>query len=142
MENDMVVPECVVCGCKLSNSTTVPRKLQRHLLTNHPSLSIKYKCCFQRSLFSKSKLVKVCEKQIGVSEKAQIASDEIAELIAVKLKPHNLAEGIILPACHKIVKIMIGGSADIDICKIPVSNVTIHRRIRDMSQNIAKTLAN
>lgn len=146
MENDMVVPECVVCGCKLSNSAMVPSKLQRHLLTNHPSLSIKDKSYFQKSLSSKSKQVKVFEKQIGVSEKAQIASYEIAELIAVKLKPHNLAEEIILPACRKIVKIMIGGSADIDICKIPVSNDTIHRRIRDMSQNIeqntAKTLAN
>ncbi|GFU96026.1 DUF4371 domain-containing protein [Trichonephila clavipes] len=78
---------------------------------------------------------------------AQVASYEIAELIAVNLKPHNLAEEIILPACRKIVKTMIGGSADIDICKIPLSNDTIHRRIerRDMSENIeqyAKTLAN
>ncbi|GFX75115.1 SCAN domain-containing protein 3 [Trichonephila clavipes] len=81
-----------------------------------------------------------------VSEKAQVASYEIAELIAINLKPHNLAEEIILPACRKIVKTMIGGSADIDICKIPLSNDTIHRRIKDMSENIeqntAKTLAN
>ncbi|GFU72571.1 DUF4371 domain-containing protein [Trichonephila clavipes] len=77
---------------------------------------------------------------------AQVASYEIAELIAVNLKPHNLAEEIILPACHKIVKTLIGGSADIDICRIPLSNDTIHRRIKDMSENIeqntAKTLAN
>ncbi|GFX32000.1 DUF4371 domain-containing protein [Trichonephila clavipes] len=77
---------------------------------------------------------------------AQVASYEIAELIAVNLKPHNLAEEIILPACRKIEKTMIGGSADIDICKIPLSNDTIHRRIKDMSENIeqntAKTLAN
>ncbi|GFT86883.1 zinc finger MYM-type protein 6 [Trichonephila clavipes] len=81
-----------------------------------------------------------------VSEKAQVASYEIAELIAVNLKPHNLAEEIILPACRKIVKTMIGGSADIDIYKISLSNDTIHRRIKDMSENIeqntAKTLAN
>ncbi|GFV08663.1 DUF4371 domain-containing protein [Trichonephila clavipes] len=78
--------------------------------------------------------------------RAQVASYEIAELIAVNLKPHNLAEEIILPACRKIVKAMIGGSADIDICKIPLSDYTIHRRIKGMSENIeqntAKTLAN
>ncbi|GFU04456.1 transposon Tf2-9 polyprotein [Trichonephila clavipes] len=124
----------------------VPSKLQRHLVTNHPSLSTKDKSYFERSLSSKIKQVKVFEKQVCVSEKAQVASYEIAELIAVNLKPHNLSEEIILPACRKIVKTMIGGSADIDICKIPLSNDTIHRRIKDMSENIeqntAKTLAN
>ncbi|GFU50867.1 SCAN domain-containing protein 3 [Trichonephila clavipes] len=146
MENDIVVPECVICGFKLSNSAMVPSKLQHHLVTNHPSLSTKDKSYFERSLSSKMKQVKVFEKQVCESEKAQVASYEIAELIAVNLKPHNLAEEIILPACRKIVKTMIGGSADIDICKIPLSNDTIHRRIKDMSENIeqntAKTLAN
>ncbi|CAH1104192.1 unnamed protein product [Psylliodes chrysocephalus] len=85
--------------------------------------------------------LKVFEIQIGVSEKAQVASYEIAELIAVKLRPHNLAEEIILPACRQIVKIMIGGSADIDICKIPLLNDTIYHRIKDMSQNIGQNTA-
>ncbi|GFU69637.1 SCAN domain-containing protein 3 [Trichonephila clavipes] len=80
------------------------------------------------------------------NDNAQVASYEIAELIAVSLKSHNLAEEIILPSCRKIVKTMIGGSADIDICKIPLSNDTIHRRFKDMSENIeqntAKTLSN
>ncbi|GFV93372.1 SCAN domain-containing protein 3 [Trichonephila clavipes] len=146
MENDIVVPECVICGFKLSNSAMVPSKLQRHLVTNHPSLSAKDKSYFERSLSSKIKQVKVFEKQVCVSEKAQVASYEIAELIAVNLKPHNLAEEIILPACRKTVKTMIGGSADINICKVPLSNDTIHRRIKDMSENIeqntTKTLAN
>ncbi|XP_057661595.1 protein FAM200B-like [Diorhabda carinulata] len=124
----------------------VPSKLQRHLMTNHPSLSTKDKSYFERSLSSKIEQVKVFAKQVCVSEKAQVASYEIAELIAVNLIPHNLAEEIILPTCRKIVKTMIGGSADIDICKIPLSNDTMHRRIKDMSenieQNIAKTLSN
>ncbi|GFU45475.1 BED-type domain-containing protein [Trichonephila clavipes] len=90
MENDIVVPEYVI----LSNSAMVPSKLQRPLcvVTNHPSLSTKDKSYFERSLSSKIKQVKVFEKQECVSEKAQVASYEIAELIAVNLKPHNLAE--------------------------------------------------
>ncbi|UYV74894.1 hypothetical protein LAZ67_12001706 [Cordylochernes scorpioides] len=146
MENYQVVPECVICGSKLSNSSMVPSKLQRHLVTNHPSLATKDKSYFEKSLSLKLKQVKVFEKQISVSGKAQLVSYEIAELLAVKLKPHNLAEEIILPACRKIVKTMIGESADINLSKIPLSNDTIHRRIKDMSQNIeeniAKTLGN
>ncbi|UYV74925.1 hypothetical protein LAZ67_12001817 [Cordylochernes scorpioides] len=146
MENYQVVPECVICRSKLSNSSMVPSKLQRHLVTNHPSLATKDKSYFEKSLSLKLKQVKVFEKQISVSGKAQLVSYEIAELLAVKLKPHNLAEEIILPACRKIVKTMIGESADINLSKIPLSNDTIHRRIKDMSQNIeeniAKTLGN
>ncbi|UYV69664.1 hypothetical protein LAZ67_7000157 [Cordylochernes scorpioides] len=146
MENYQVVPECVICGSKLSNSSMVPSKLQRHLVTNHPSLATKDKSYFEKSLSLKLKQVKVFEKQISVSGKAQLVSYEIAELLAVKLKPHNLAEEIILPACRKIVKTMNGESADINLSKIPLSNDTIHRRIKDMSQNIeeniAKTLGN
>ena len=75
----------------------VPSKLQRHLVTNHSSLSTKDKSYFRKFLSSKSKQVEVFEK-IGVSEKAQVASYKIAEMIAVKLKPHNLAEETILLA--------------------------------------------
>ncbi|XP_023226702.1 zinc finger BED domain-containing protein 5-like [Centruroides sculpturatus] len=121
-------------------------KLKRHLLTNHPSLASKDKNYFQKSLSARSKQVKVFEKQFSVSEKAQIASYEVAELIALKLKSHNLAEEIILPACRKIVKRMMSESAETDICKVPLSNDTIHCRIIDLSRNIeentGKTLVN
>ena len=36
---------------------------------------------------------------------------------------------------------MIGESADIDICKMPLSNDTIHPRIKDMSRNIEENTA-
>ena len=73
MKNDKVVPESVICDCKLSNSAMVPSKLQCHLVTNHPSFSTKDESYFQKSLSSKSKQVKDFEKQITVSEKAQVA---------------------------------------------------------------------
>jgi hypothetical protein len=50
----------------------------------------------------------------------------------MKLKPHNLAEEITLPAFRKIAKTMNGGAADIKISKIPLSNNTMHRKLQHL----------
>ena len=71
-----------------------------------------------------------------VSERAQLASIEVAEIIAMKSKSHTLAESVILPACKKMVKSMLGETAEKEISKIPFSNDTIHMRILDLSENI------
>ena len=71
-----------------------------------------------------------------VSERAQFASIEVAETIAMKSKSHTLAESVILPACKKMVKSMLGVAAEKEISKIPLSNDTIHWRIVDLSKNI------
>ncbi|XP_060529535.1 zinc finger BED domain-containing protein 5-like [Cylas formicarius] len=71
-------------------------------------------------------------KSVTISDKAQIASYKVAELIALKQKPHDIAESLILPACLEIVKIMFGNEAQRDVLKIPVSDDTIKRRIIDM----------
>lgn len=85
---------------------------------------------------------KLSVKQFSiVSKSSQVVSYEIAELIAVELKPHTLAEQIILRVCRKIVKIMNGGSTEIDFCKIPFSTDTINRRIKDLLQNIQQNMA-
>ena len=71
-----------------------------------------------------------------VSERAQFASIEVAETIAMKSKSHTLAESVILPTCKKMVKSMLGETTEKEITKIPLSNDTIHRRIVDLSENI------
>ena len=71
-----------------------------------------------------------------VSEKAQIASFEISEMVAQMLKSHTLAESVILPACKKMVKTMLGDEAEKEISKIPLSNDTVRRRILAMSDDI------
>jgi hypothetical protein len=62
-------------------------------------------------------------------------------LIAIKLKPHNLAEEILLPAFRKIVKTMNGEAVDIEISKIPLSNNTMHRKLQHLSENIELSTA-
>ena len=71
-----------------------------------------------------------------MSERAQLASIEVAEIIAMKSKSHTLAESVNLPACKKMVKSMLGETAEKEISRIPLSNDTIHKRILDFSENI------
>jgi len=133
-------PLCVVCGQTLSNVAMVPSKMKRHLTTKHPNLQTKNVDYFQRLLESNARQSQLFEKTVTVSEKAQLASYEVAEIIALKSKSHVLAESVILPACKKMVKIMLGDKAEQEIIKIPLSNNTIQRRILDLSDNIEESV--
>ena len=75
-----------------------------------------------------------------VSEKAQIASYEVSEMIALKMKSHSLAESVILPACKKMVRTILGEEAEKQISKIPLSNDTVYRRIQEMSHDIEENI--
>ena len=56
------------------------------------------------------------------------------------MKAHTLGESLILPACKKIVKRMLGNEAAKEISKVPLSNDTVYRRILETSTNIEKTV--
>ncbi|XP_065664413.1 SCAN domain-containing protein 3-like [Hydra vulgaris] len=62
-------------------------------------------------------------------------------MIAVQLKPHTIVESLIIPACCEMVKIMFGDEATKKIMKIPRSNDTIKNKIKNMSDDIEKTVA-
>lgn len=98
------VPECVVCGEKLSNGCMVSRKLKTHLNTKHSHLSGKDNNYFRRLLSSETKQAKAMVGKATISEKAQVASYKVAEILTKELQPHIIAEDIILPACKEIVK--------------------------------------
>ena len=76
-----------------------------------------------------------------VSDKAQIASYQVSELIAQNMKAHTLGESIILPACKKIVCTMLGNEAALKISKIPLSDDTVRKRILEMSSDIEKNVS-
>ena len=120
----------------MANESMVPNKLQRHFTTKHSCLQDKDLNYFQRLLQQRSKQRNVFQQTMTVSERAQLASIEVAEIIAMKSKSHTLNESVILTACKKMVKSMMGETAEEEICKIPLSNDTIHRRILDLSENI------
>lgn len=136
------IPLCVVCGDTLSNESMVPSKLERHFTTKHSYLKNKGVSYFQRLLDQQTKQRSTFQKTLNVSERAQLASIEVAELIALKSKSHTLAESVILPACRRMVKCMLGEKAETEINKVPLSNDTIRRRISDLSTNIETKVQN
>ena len=75
-----------------------------------------------------------------VSDKAQIASYQVSELIARSMKVCTLSKSLILPACKNIVSTMVGNEAAMKISKIPLSNDTVHRRILEMSSDSEKNV--
>ncbi|XP_022243613.1 protein FAM200A-like [Limulus polyphemus] len=75
-----------------------------------------------------------------VSDKAQIASYQVSELIAQNMKAHTLGESLILPACQKILSTMLENEAAMKISKIPLSNDTVNRRILEMPSDIEKNV--
>lgn len=135
---DCQIPKCIACGEKLANSAMAPAKLKRHFSTKHPNLASKNNTYFRRLLEVQDKQATHFQKTVTISHKAQLASYKVAELIALKQKPHTVAESLILPACLEIVKIMFGPEAQKEISKIPLSNDTIKRRIIDISADIEK----
>jgi hypothetical protein len=75
-----------------------------------------------------------------IAEKEQVTSFKVAEMIAMKMHPHTIAEDLISPACKEIVKSMLGEGAEKEISVIPLSNDTISRRIDDMSSDIQRNV--
>lgn len=130
------IPECVVCGEKLSNAAMVPSKLKRHLSTKHSSLLSKDVNYFRRLLEQNKKQVTLMTTSVRVSQKVQEASYKVAELIVKAKKPHTIAETLLMPACKEMVKIVLGLEAGTEISKIPLSADTISRRVSDMSSDI------
>ena len=137
---DEPLPLCVICGYKMANESLVPSKLTKHFKTRHSHLQVKSVNYFKRLLEQQTKAGNFFKSRVTISEKVQIAFYEVSELIAQNMKAHTLGKSLILPACKKIVKKMLGNEAAKEISKVPLSNDTVHRRILEMSTNIEKTV--
>ena len=79
---DEPLPLCVVCGYKKANESLVPSKLTQHFKTRHSHLQGKSVNYFKRLLEQQTKAGNSFKSRVTISEKAQIASYEISELIA------------------------------------------------------------
>ena len=137
IEDDLQIPQCVVCVKTFSNSTIKPASLKQHLANVHSSMMSKNRSFFESKL---SSLKRQKLDQTGMfwrTNKAAVhASYAIALHVAKPKKPHNIGETLLKPCIFESVKLVLGEKASQTMKQISLSNDTIKSRIHEMSDNI------
>jgi hypothetical protein len=142
MEVDNNCPQCVLCNKVLPNSSMFPAKLLRHSQSLHSEYKNKPVSFFvrKRELLLKSKIFMRHASQT-VNENATEASYKVAYKIAMAGEAHTMAENLIKPCAVEMVKCMLDEKAAKELLKIPLSNDTVARRIKDLSESIRAELS-
>ena len=135
-QEEKQVPECIICGEKLSHESMVPSKLNRHFLSKHSHLKGKNPAFFERMLREQKQTGMKFHKTMTVPEKALECSFIVSQMIAKQLKSHDIGEKLIKPACLEMVQRMVGEEVAKEIEKVPLSNNTVTRRVGEMSSDI------
>jgi len=86
----------------------VPTKLRRHVISNHSNLQTKTMVYFQRLLQANSRQRKLFQKAITVSERALLASYEVAEIIALKSSLMSLRNQWFFQCCDPKSRVACG----------------------------------
>jgi len=90
-----------VCGQKFLNEAMVPTKLRIHVITNHSNLQTETMVYFQRLLQANSRQRKLFQKAMTVSERAQLASYEVAKMIGFKSSLMSLRNQWFFQCCDR-----------------------------------------
>ena len=129
-------PLCIICNTVLKNESLVPSKLMRHLSTKHPTLKDKPIEFFENWKMQTNKQAKKMDSYLKLPEKGLIASYKVAHLLAKRKKAHTDAESVIAPALAIVVEEILGTTAAQKVRRVPLSNDTISRRIKDLSTDL------
>ncbi|XP_034288737.2 protein FAM200B [Pantherophis guttatus] len=130
-------PQCIICCEVLSAESMKPNKLKRHFDSKHPSFAGKDTSYFRSKADGLKKArLDTCGKYYKQNEAAVEASYLVAHRIAKAMKPHTIAEDLLLPVAKDIVRVMIGDEFVKKLSPISLSNDTVRRRIGDMSADI------
>lgn len=129
-------PQCVICCEVLSAESMKPNKLRCHFDSKHPSFASKDTDYFR----SKADGLKKASLDTGGKyHKQNVAAVETPYLVALRIaramKPHTIAEDLLLPAAKDIVRVLIGDEFVMKLSVISLSNDTVCR-IGDMSADI------
>ena len=130
-------PQCVLCSKVLSNDSMRPVKLIQHLHNVHPHSKDKEKTYFERRSRALKKMRLDASGDFCTGERKIVeASYVVAFEIAQQKKPHSIGETLIKPCVLKMADIMLGKDAERKLASISLSNSTIQRRIKDLSDDI------
>ena len=116
-----------------------PSILKQHLEAPHPAHASDDRATFEAKR-ARFRAAGTLPKHGFVSNKKPMlaASYHVAQRIAKAKKPHDIAKRLIKPCAFDMVEHVCGNEAKQMIQDIPLSNDTIHRRIREMSQDICQ----
>nr|KAF6360128.1 hypothetical protein mMyoMyo1_011086 [Myotis myotis] len=114
-----------------------PNKLKCHFDSKHLSFAGKG----TNYLRSKADGLKKARLDTGGKyHKKNLAAVEASYLVALRItramKPHTIAEDLLLSAAKDIVRVMIRDEFVMKLSAISLSSNTVHRRIDDMSADI------
>ena len=132
-ENAEAKPQCLVCNEVLTNHSMKPSLLKRHFLGKHNSLKDKPVTYFEEILANMQQSRKLIRKFTTSNEKSLKASYLVSLRIAKTAQPHTIAERLILPAAKDLVENLIGEAQARKLDEVPVSNITVCRRIQDVA---------
>lgn len=140
-KNRSHLPQCVICYIVLSNDAMRPRRLERHLITNHPSLRDKPIDFFHAKINSIKRMKFDSTGHFAMeNEKLMGASYEIALLIAKDKKPHTTGESLVKPYLLTACKTILNEKKCAKVAKISLSNDTIKRRIYEIAHDLKKQI--
>ncbi|XP_070599912.1 protein FAM200C-like [Erythrolamprus reginae] len=130
-------PQCVICSKVLSAESMKPNKLKRHFDSKHANFVGMDPNYFRSKADGLKEAVLDTGGKCRNQNKAAVeASYLVALRIARAMKPHTIAEDLLLPAAKDIVRVMIGDEFVTKLSAISLSNDTVRRRIDDMSADI------
>ena len=136
IEDDLQIPQCVVCMKTFSNSTMKPASLKQHPANAHLSMMSKNRSFFESQLSSlKRQKLDQTEMFWRTNKAAVHASHAIALHVAKTKMPHNIGETLLKPCMLDCVKLVLGQKASQTMKQISLSNDTIKSRIHEMSDN-------
>ena len=130
-------PQCVICFKTLSADSMKPSLLKRHLNGCHPELKDKDVLYFQRK---ENGVKQVRLDTTGTYKQQTISAIETSYVISLKIaqqkKPHTIGESLILPCIKETVRLMLGEDNASKLAPLSLSNITVNRRIIDMSEDV------